>query len=425
MKKKFFQQLAALIEAGKRNSSNDQGKIQAAHDQLVGLGATCAAPMSEAAIDALPLSERKIALTQRKNMAEAALAAAKKKLDGIADPEPLDEATELAGSDYAQLREGAVSASGLSQIKIIAPGWGSSGFYPAAVLERDGPKIFKSGTKMFWNHQTAVEEANRPEGDIDDLAAELTTDARWMPRGPEGAGLYADAKVFSGYQESLNELAPSIGVSIRAMGRAKEGEAEGKKGLIIESLAAVKSIDFVTSPGAGGKVLSLFEAARGRKPKTQNTQETEVELAEAKALTDRIAALEATNAQLTESHKTLSTGAILNDARTYVAGKLATLAAALPAMSQARLAESLVIAPPVKDNRLDLVPYDLRITEAVKAEAAYVAAITGSGTVKGMGTAPSADDTKSIAESEAALVAAFADLGLKESTAKLAAAGRK
>ena len=37
-------------------------------------------------------------------------------------------------------------------IKIIQPGWGSSGYYPKDVLERDGPNVFTKGTKMYINH---------------------------------------------------------------------------------------------------------------------------------------------------------------------------------------------------------------------------------------------------------------------------------
>ena len=49
-------------------------------------------------------------------------------------------------------------------IKIIQPGWGSSGYYPKDVLERDGSKVFTKGVKMYWNHQTISEEYERQIG---------------------------------------------------------------------------------------------------------------------------------------------------------------------------------------------------------------------------------------------------------------------
>jgi hypothetical protein len=51
-------------------------------------------------------------------------------------------------------------------------------------------------------------------------------------------------------------------MSIRASGKAKEGKAEGRTGPIIEQLTRGISVDYVTKPGAGGKILQLFEAAR-------------------------------------------------------------------------------------------------------------------------------------------------------------------
>lgn len=166
----------------------------------------------------------------------------------------------IAG-DFVALRERAVSDDGVATIKVIAPGWGSSGYYSPDVLKRDGAKVYPPGTKMFWNHPTEAEEAARPEGNLYDLAAETVSEARWQD-GPDGPGLYADCKVFDAFRGPVNELAPHVGVSIRADGRAHVGEAEGKRGPIVDELTEGISIDFVTSPGAGGKIVQLFESYR-------------------------------------------------------------------------------------------------------------------------------------------------------------------
>ena len=166
------------------------------------------------------------------------------------------------------LDEKAVRGDGTVPVKIIQAGWGSSGFYPKEVLQRDGPKAFRKGTKMLWNHPTDTEEAARPEGDLNDLASELVSDARWMDNGPRGAGLYADAKVFEAYQPAVNDLAPHIGVSIHARGRGVYGEAGGKEGVIVQEImeSPFNRVDYVTMPGAGGEIISLFEAARSPHP---------------------------------------------------------------------------------------------------------------------------------------------------------------
>ena len=172
--------------------------------------------------------------------------------------------TELLG-DIVPLKEGAVGQDGSAYLKLISPGRGTSGYYPADVLERDGPKVFPKGTKSFWNHQTDAEEASRPEGDLRDLASVLTEDAHYEPNGPAGAGLYAKAKVFEQFRQPVDDLARHIGMSIRAHGKAQEGKApDGKIGPIIQALTRGISVDYVTTPGAGGQILQLFEAARGR-----------------------------------------------------------------------------------------------------------------------------------------------------------------
>jgi hypothetical protein len=120
------------------------------------------------------------------------------------------------------------------------------------------------------------------------LAAVLLADARWQDEGKQGPGLYAEAKLFSDHAERIREMAPHIGVSIRAMGSAKQGEAEGRKGAIIEAITAGRSVDFVTMAGAGGAVLS---ESRQVIPPDANNEPMEVQQmmtdAEAKELSDQ------------------------------------------------------------------------------------------------------------------------------------------
>lgn len=173
-----------------------------------------------------------------------------------------EKLVESQAGEVVVLKEKAVRPDGTIQIRVVKPGWGTSGYYPAEVLERDGPIIYRAGTQMFWNHATATEEAERPEGNLRDLAAVLVSDSRWNEQGPVGPGLYANALVFEGYRKTVDEIGPYIGTSIRGFGRATTGEAEGRKGRIINALTAAHSVDFVTKAGAGGEIVQLFEAAR-------------------------------------------------------------------------------------------------------------------------------------------------------------------
>ena len=130
---------------------------------------------------------------------------------------------------------------------------GSSAFYPAQAVEAGAP-LFKAGTQMFANHLSQDEQWNRPEGDVNNLVGVLESDAEF-----EGDGLYADLKIFSHKKDWLKEVAPYVGLSIRANGIVKEGE-DGFP--ILESFTDVISVDVVTKAGADGKIISLAESAK-------------------------------------------------------------------------------------------------------------------------------------------------------------------
>lgn len=222
-------------------------------------GTTAAKPPVDTVVDWLAeiaskhgVKESDAETTRRREIAEDLV----KRL-GLAESAPLS-------GEVIPLRERAVGTDGLATIKLIQPGWGSSGYYGKDLLERDGAKTFPVGTKMFWDHLTESEERERPEGSLNNLAAEIVSPPKFM-EGADGPGLYAEAKVFEPFREAVNELAPHIGVSIRADGRAHLGEAEGRRGQIVDELVAGHSVDFVTTPGAGGKITQLFESYRGGK----------------------------------------------------------------------------------------------------------------------------------------------------------------
>jgi hypothetical protein len=123
---------------------------------------------------------------------------------------------------------------------------------------------------MFWNHDTAFEEAERPEGDLSRLAAVITSSPRYEAAGVDGPGVYADARIFAGYAPVIDDIAENIGLSIRAAGRYMDGEAEGRHGRIVQEITqdprVGSRVDFVTRPGAGGAIVSIFEAAPGAPP---------------------------------------------------------------------------------------------------------------------------------------------------------------
>jgi len=152
-------------------------------------------------------------------------------------------------------------------IGLINPGWGSSGHYSAGVLQEAAKdKVFPAGTHMYLDHPTESETWERPERSVRDLAAVLTTDAAW-----DGEQLVAEAMVFGPHREVLAQMAESIGVSIRAAAEVTEGgEAEGRRGRIIDRLVQAESVDFVTKAGRGGRVLQVLESARAAVDEARN-----------------------------------------------------------------------------------------------------------------------------------------------------------
>lgn len=347
-------------------------------------------------------------------------------------PEPPKPAaaTEAAIEDSFEAVPLAEARAGKNEfdVRIIKPGWGSSGYYSAATLEKAAKdKVFPAGLKMFWNHPTKTEERERPERDLRDLAGTLREDARWDANGPEGPGLYAPIRVTEQYAGTVKELAEHIGVSIRGNGAAREGEADGRKGRIIEAITGAKSVDFVTAPGAGGRIIGLFEAARPNDSKEEDEMELKEALAAKEAAEARAKAAEERIAQLEESDRRNREAAILSEARSHVSGKLATRK--LPEMTVARLTESVVATAKLgTDGKLDIPALDAKLDEAVKAEVAYLESVLGKGKVSGMGGdgdgGSGGSSPEALKEADAKLDAALASLGLTEAERKHAVAGR-
>lgn len=137
--------------------------------------------------------------------------------------------------------------------------WGSSGYYPREVLERDGPTVWPAGTLMYLDHPSLSEQVERPERSVRDLAGRIATAPVY-----ESDGLYADVDVFPHAQPVIDPLAEadSAALSIRARGTAEQGERDGRTGPVVTALTAGESVDFVTKAGAGGKLVTLLESAR-------------------------------------------------------------------------------------------------------------------------------------------------------------------
>lgn len=151
------------------------------------------------------------------------------------------------------------STPGHVRIALIRAGWSLNGtYYSAEVLKQSAGK-WRRGLQAFADHAPDSEEDDYPSGSIKNLAGVLTSDAVW---NDATQSLEADVKLFAPWREALIDMAPYIGMSIRAWVYAEDGEAEGRRGLIVNSIAEARSVDFVTVPAAGGAILSVLESVR-------------------------------------------------------------------------------------------------------------------------------------------------------------------
>jgi hypothetical protein len=342
----------------------------------------------------------------------------------IADPE---KKTESFMGDGYKFRISEAQSDGLIiDVHVISPGWGSSGYYSEAVLQKacaDG--VYPAGMHMHIDHPTREAEESQPARTLQGespLAAIFTEPGQFVPSGWDGTGVYTRAKVLPAFVEDIRAMAGHIGISHYVSGVSEVGEAEGKKGAIIKELIAdpLNTVDFVTVPGAGGHYRTLGEALAESHIKTQEAKMPEkftiedvkanskimealradiMKEADGEKLAEKLAESQTENKKLTEALKATSEKLIRQESRTYALAKLAE--SKLPAMSQKRVVESLTEAP-VKDDKLDTVEFDKAIEAAIKAEQDYIDAIvkesgaSGAHSLPGKKVAESAEDARQI-----------------------------
>jgi hypothetical protein len=139
-----------------------------------------------------------------------------------------------------------------------------------------------NGSKAFINHQTAAEEAQRPERDVWDQAgfwkAGTLGSGPFGDKGqnvtfveavlvcdnsPAGDEALAKAEAAVEYAKQFPGLIEVYaGISINGDGEIEEREINGETVNYVTTVTSLVSADVVTQPARGGKFLSLAEAVR-------------------------------------------------------------------------------------------------------------------------------------------------------------------
>jgi len=392
-----------------------------------------------------------------------------KDADGKWEKKPAATESAVFDSPFSHFRliEAKDKSGLLIDVHIIGPGWGSSGYYSEAVLKKaceDG--VYPAGMHMHLDHPTRSAEKEQPARTIkgeSPLAAVLTESGHYDPKGWDGPGVYAKARVMPQFVEDIKTLDGHIGISHYVSGKSEAGEVGGKKGPIITELIAdsLNTVDFVTVPGAGGHYRTLFSEMKvGRQDPIGNMDKTgenmgdkqeSLTLSEVrtnhpeifeemkKALSEELKIEVATKDQtkkLAEAadkikaleQKVAEQGAKLAEvkAREYIATEIAK--AKIPETSGKILTEQLVkLVILTEDGEIDAPKFGQIVTEAIKAKAEEIAAIkkeTGI-TGNGGGAPPAGDGMKSLIESFVAMnIAVGKTKEEAERLAEIAAGGR-
>jgi len=254
-------------------------------------------------------------------------------------------------------------------IRIIAPGQGSSGYYPREVLKRDGPNVFKSGTQMFWDHATEAMLKDYPVQQLSRQAAILKSNAFYDDNGPVGEGLYAKYKAFSDYKDKIAERASCGAIGISWMGYAQwaKGKVDGRSTKVAEAIVEALSVDFVTLAGAGGAIANVSESGK-RKGEKMKVEIEESELTELRSKAAKFQEHSDANTKLAKANEALKTS--------REAAAKATIAAKLAKTSLTEKAKEALTnilmrdVPATESGLLDEAKFNATLTDLEKEFAA-------------------------------------------------------
>lgn len=267
---------------------------------------------------------------------------------------------------------------------------GSSAYYPAEVIRRDGPTVFKKGTPMFIDHQTQEEKHQKPFGSVGDYVGELAEDAYY-----ENDGLYGEVEVFEDMAPFIKARMNRIGVSVRAHIVAEEGIINGRTVPIAKQFTSARSVDFVMRPGAGGKIVSILESAIEDELEAREDENGEtMEQAQIDALSKGIVgAIESKFSEIQES--------LLAAIKPVVEAPVEEAETVDPIAKALEIAEAFASSNLSAEGRARVVALHgatgKSIAELIEAEEAYVK--TSAATVEESGVEESAEETDEVEES--------------------------
>lgn len=281
-------------------------------------------------------------------------------------------------------------------VTIITPGLNRSGsrYYPSTAIAEAITNGMFNGRKMFVNHASASEMRDRPERSLTDWVS--TIKETWIDEktGAAQARIKIVQNWFGDFLKQLqeNDSLPDVGLSIYAQGQVQRKKVDGRLTDVVERFTRALSVDWVTEPGAGGRVDAIWESYQPARAKEQ-----EINVLNTMTATDAVATLREQRPDIIEVFESdttrleelsarvaeLETEIAERDAQLVEAAEAAakaelevlvteTLAEAeLPAAAADRVRASIVEPMLSEDHTLDREAAELKINELVEAEKAY------------------------------------------------------
>lgn len=130
-------------------------------------------------------------------------------------------------------------------------------YYPKSTIQEASPLF--AGLKMFINHPTDAEERARPERDLKDWVSTIT-ESWYDPELGASRGIAHVHDVWLWEHLKDPVFRENIGISINASGKRYTKEIDGEQTEVIEKIFQPQSVDWVTEPGARGRVAYLKES---------------------------------------------------------------------------------------------------------------------------------------------------------------------
>lgn len=166
--------------------------------------------------------------------------------------------TEASEVTREAMRPGEFVAS-RAIVHYIRAGWSlNNRYYGADLLRTEGVAAAVSGTQLYIDHATDDEVQARPAGTVTRIAAVQDGPAWW---DEEAQAVAANVRLFRPWRETITDARDTIGLSVRAWVTSEAGEVDGRHGDIVTSIEAYRSVDFVTVPAAGGRIVGVMESA--------------------------------------------------------------------------------------------------------------------------------------------------------------------